>query len=122
MVTLLITLVIITAILLILVAALQSSKKEGVGNSLGSMGAHQIIGVKKTSDLLEQVTWGLLTTLFILSLGTSLWLKKRNSGSTLSPNLERIQQEYSLFEPSQDQEDTASTQIQSDPNADTASK
>ena len=116
MVTLLITLVIITAILLILVTALQSSKKEGVGNSLGSMGAHQIIGVKKTSDLLEQVTWGLLTTLFVLSLGTSLWLKKRNSGFTLSPNIEKIQQEYSLIEPSQDQQEAASTQVQQETN------
>jgi preprotein translocase subunit SecG len=88
--TLLIILIIITTTLLILVTSLQSSKKEGLGNSLGSMGAHQIIGVKKTSDLLEQVTWGLLIGLFILSLGTSYFLKKRNTNLFVSPNLERI--------------------------------
>jgi preprotein translocase subunit SecG len=122
MFTLLITFILITAVLLILITALQSSKKEGVGNSLGSMGAHQIIGVKKTSDLLEQITWGLITSLFVLSLSTSLWLKKRNAGLPMSPNLERIQQEYSLIEPGQDQQDAANTQIQQDTNTNTPSK
>ncbi|OJW71126.1 MAG: preprotein translocase subunit SecG [Candidatus Amoebophilus sp. 36-38] len=96
--TLLIILIIITSTFLILVASLQSSKKEGLGNSLGSMGAHQIIGVKKTSDLLEQITWGLLIGLFILSLGSSFFLKKRTTQFFVSPNLERVQQDL-LTEP-----------------------
>lgn len=96
--TLLITLIIITSVFLILIASLQNSKKEGLGNSLGNMGAHQIIGVKKTSDLLEQITWGLLIGLFVLSLGTSLLLKGRNLDLPTSPNLERIQQDL-LTEP-----------------------
>jgi preprotein translocase subunit SecG len=91
--TLLIILTVITSTFLILIASLQSSKKEGMGNSLGTMGAHQIIGVKKTSDLLEQITWSLLIGLFILSLGTSFLLKKRNINAPMSPNLERIQQD-----------------------------
>lgn len=96
--TLLIILIIITSVFLILIASLQNSKKEGLGNSLGTMGAHQIIGVKKTSDLLEQVTWGSLIGLFVLSLGTSLLLKGRNIDLPTSPNLERIQQDL-LTEP-----------------------
>lgn len=96
--TLLIILIVITSAFLILIASLQSSKKEGMGNSLGTMGAHQIIGVKKTSDLLEQITWGLLIGLFILSLTTSFVLKKSNINVSISPNLERIQQDI-LSEP-----------------------
>ena len=91
MTSLIITLLIITAILLILVTALQSAKKEGVSNGLGNTGVYQIIGVKKTSDLLEQITWGLIIALFSLSLFHSLLLKKRNANPSLSPNLERFQ-------------------------------
>lgn len=105
--TLFITLIIITSALLILIASLQSSKKEGLGNSLGSMGAHQIIGVKKTSDLLEQITWGLLIGLFTLSLGTSFFFKKRATHLFTSPNLERIQQDL-ITEP-MSEEDTTHT-------------
>lgn len=105
MVTFLLILIILIALLLIIVAALQNSKKEGGGNSLGSMGAHQIIGVKKTGDLLEQVTWGLLITLFVLSINTFTFIKKGNK-TPQSPNLERIEQQHLLMEPSQEQNPT----------------
>jgi preprotein translocase subunit SecG len=108
MVTFLLILTIITALLLIVVAALQNSKKEGGGNSLGSMGAHQIIGVKKTGDLLEQVTWGLLITLFVLSITTFTLIKKSNR-LPQSPNLERIEQQNLLMEPSQEQNPDSAT-------------
>jgi preprotein translocase subunit SecG len=101
MVTFVLILTIITALLLIVVAALQNSKKEGGGNALGSMGAHQIIGVKKTGDLLEQVTWGLLITLFVLSI-TTFTLIKKGKRTPQSPNLERIEQQNLLTEPNQE--------------------
>ena len=96
--TLLITLIIITAIFLILITFLQSSKKEGMGNSLGNMGANQIIGVKKTSDLLEQITWGLLTVLFTLSLNITFFLKNNKKKISISPNLERLYSQDLLTE------------------------
>ncbi len=102
MVTFILILIILTALLLIIVAALQNSKKEGGGNALGSMGAHQIIGVKKTGDLLEQVTWGLLVTLFVLSITTFTLIKKNNTVPQ-SPNLERIEQQNLLMESTQEQ-------------------
>lgn len=101
MITFILILTIITALLLIAVAALQNSKKEGGGNSLGSMGAHQIIGVKKTGDLLEQVTWGLLIALFVMSITTFTLIKKGNR-IPQSPNLERIEQQNLLMEPQQE--------------------
>ncbi len=92
-----IILTILTAVLLIISAVLQSSKKEGDGNTLGSMGAHQIIGVKRTSDLLERSTWVLLILLFMLSLGTFALVKSGTTNVT-SPNLARIQQKNALRE------------------------
>ena len=102
MITLVFTLIIIAALLLIVVAALQNSKKEGGGNALGSMGAHQIIGVKRTGDILEQTTWGLLIALFVLSMSTFVLLKKGGNVQQ-SPNLERIEQQSLLMTPSKEE-------------------
>ena len=99
----LVTLTIITATLLILTVSVQSSKKEGLGSSLGSIGANQLIGVRKTSDLLEQITWGLIITLFALILSTSVFLKRGNErGLPTSPNLDRIQERSLLPELNQE--------------------
>lgn len=92
-----IILTILTAVLLIVSTVLQNSKKEGDGNTLGNMGANQIIGVKKTSDLLERSTWVLLILLFMLSLGTFALVKSDTTNFT-SPNLERIQQKNAFRE------------------------
>jgi len=111
MFTLLVTLNIITAILLILVVSVQGSKKEGLGSSLGSMGATQLMGIKKTSDLLEQITWGFIITLFTLSLATTIFLKRGHESSLpTSPNLERIQERNLLPEPNQESNQEDSTQ------------
>jgi preprotein translocase subunit SecG len=92
MATFIITLIIITALLLILITGLQSSKKEGTGSTLDSIGIYQIISVQKTSDLLEQITWGLVILLFSLSLSHSILLKRKSVTLITSPNLERFQE------------------------------
>jgi preprotein translocase subunit SecG len=100
MFTFLVTLILITASLLILAVLAQSSKKEGLGSVYfgGDTGASQLVGVKKTSDLLEQITWGLVITLFALTLATSLVLNKKDSSSALSdsPNINRAQEHGTL--------------------------
>lgn len=95
MFTFLITLILIVSGLLILAVLLQNSKKEGLGNPLSDSGAAQLIGVKKTSDLLEQLTWGLIVTLFVLTLATSFVLNK-TTDVPLSPNVERAQEQGAL--------------------------
>ena len=95
MFTFLITLILITSGLLVLVVLAQNSKKEGLGSALGNSSATQLIGVKRTSDLLEQLTWGLIITLFALTLTTSFVLKK-TTAVPLSPNVERAQEQVTL--------------------------
>jgi preprotein translocase subunit SecG len=94
--------IIIIAALIIIAAALQSSKKEGMGSAIGAMGANQIIGVKKTSDLMEQITWGLLVLLFCLTF-TASYVAKKSQGGSLSPNLELLQKQ-DLLTPSNQQQ------------------
>jgi preprotein translocase subunit SecG len=100
MFTFLVILILITASLLILAVLVQSSKKEGLGSVYfgGDTGASQLIGVKKTSDLLEQITWGLVVALFVLTLATSLFLNKKTQPGTLSasPNINRAQEQGTL--------------------------
>ena len=112
MFTFLAILILITAVLLILAVLVQNSKKEGLGNVYfgGDAGASQLMGVSKTSDLLEQITWGLVIALFVLTLATSLFLKKANQSSVLpsSPNIERIQEHNTL--PGATEQESATSQ------------
>jgi len=89
-------LILIAAVLLILAVLVQNSKKEGLGNVYfgGEAGASQLMGVKKTGDLLEQITWGLVIALFTLTLATSLFLNKVDQSNTprSSPNIDRAQE------------------------------
>jgi preprotein translocase subunit SecG len=98
MFTFLIVLILIAASLLILAVMVQNSKKEGLDNPFGDASASQLIGVKKTSDLLEQITWGLVIALFVLTLASSFFLKKKNRLGTLplSPNINRAQERGAL--------------------------
>ena len=96
MFTFLAVLVLMVACLMIPVVLVQHTKQEGLGNAYGlPSGANQLIGVQKTSDLLEQITWGLVFVLFFLSFATSAFLSKdsRSNISYSSPNIGRIQEQ-----------------------------
>lgn len=87
----LVCLILIVAGLLILAVLLQNSKKEGLGSPLGEISSTQLMGVKKTNDFLEQFTWGLVITLFVLTLATSLFLNK-TTHTPSSPNINRAKE------------------------------
>ena len=72
MFTFIITLIVIASLLLILVVLAQNSKGGGLSSQFGGGGAtSQVMGVKRTGDLLEKLTWGLAIAIFILSLSTN---------------------------------------------------
>ena len=105
MFTLLMVLILLIAGLLILAVMLQNSKKEGLGNAYlgGDTGASQLIGVQKTGDLLEQITWGLAISMFVLTLFATLHLRKTDqSVRRISPNINRIQEQGELPEPTKE--------------------
>lgn len=82
-------LAIFVSVLLILVVLSQSSKGGISANFIGA-GASQMMGVKKTSDILEKLTWGLAIALLALTLTTNFMVNDPNSESdALSPNVER---------------------------------
>jgi protein translocase SecG subunit len=103
MYTFILILMAITSLLLIVSVMFQNSKSDGMQSSLGSMGGNKLIGVKKTVDGLERITWILGIVLLSLALLASIVLKKsKNSGyrtvntelaSSLKENNEKINDE-----------------------------
>ncbi len=89
MVTTIIILIIILTVLLILVVLIQNSKGGGLSGELGGLGSNQLMGVKKTTDVVEQITWGLGVGIMVLVLSTYALVDKTGAGVLNSANVER---------------------------------
>ena len=74
-------LIVLISILLVLVILAQNSKGGGLSSQFGGSSASNIIGVKKTGDLLEKLTWGFIVTLIVLTLSTSMLNNTRRDAS-----------------------------------------
>ena len=57
--------IIIVSILLVITVLAQNSKGGGLAANLA--GSNQVMGVRKTADFIEKLTWGLAIALLILS-------------------------------------------------------
>ncbi len=81
----------VIALLLGLVVLTQSGK-GGMGAQFGSSGAQQIIGVKKSSDLLERLTWIFAVSLMVLAVGINLLMADQiaQPEQETSPNTEQL--------------------------------
>ncbi len=99
MFTFLITLAIIVALFLVLVVLIQNSYEGGLSSQFGGAGVTQLIGVKKTGNLLEKITWGLAITLFVLTLTAAIFQSQKANQDNLrnSPNIERAEERKSLL-------------------------
>ena len=67
--TILTVLIVIASILLVIVVLLQNSKGEGMASNFVT--ANQTLGVRQTADILEKVSWGLVTFILVVSIITS---------------------------------------------------
>ncbi|HEY3430076.1 MAG TPA: preprotein translocase subunit SecG [Cyclobacteriaceae bacterium] len=83
MYTLIVGIILFAAVLLVLVVLAQNSKGGGLSNQFGGSGASNIIGVKKTGDLLEKLTWGFVITMMILALSTNFVTPKTGGTNEL---------------------------------------
>ena len=79
-------LTIIVCILLALIVLIQNSKGGGLSSSFASN--NQIMGVRRTADVLEKTTWGFAIALFVLCLlGTP---KKQVATDATAPGTESV--------------------------------
>ena len=63
-----IALILVICVLLAVVVLAQNPKGGGLSSQFGAGGAAQLMGVKRTGDLLEKLTWGFAIGLMVLSL------------------------------------------------------
>ncbi|PRY15723.1 preprotein translocase subunit SecG [Pontibacter ummariensis] len=87
----LISIIIFVCVLLVLVVLAQNPKGGGLSSQFGGS-TSQLMGVKRTGDLLEKLTWGFAITLVVLTLGTHMMLDTAGEGQIRSINEERARQ------------------------------
>lgn len=88
----LISIIVFICVLLILVVLAQNPKGGGLSSQFGGS-TSQLMGVKRTGDLLEKLTWGFAIALVVLTLGTHMMVSTANEGAAgTSINEERARQ------------------------------
>ena len=78
---LLIGLIVIAALLMCVVVLIQNSKGGGLASSFAS--SNQIIGVRKTTDFIEKLTWGLAGFMVVVSIACAYVLPTASSESSV---------------------------------------
>ncbi|SHL97845.1 preprotein translocase subunit SecG [Hymenobacter psychrotolerans] len=89
MYTALIILIIFVCVLLALVVLAQNPKGGGLSSQFGSGGAANLMGVKRTGDLLEKLTWGFAIALMVFTLGTHVLNGTTDAGPGRSINQQK---------------------------------
>ena len=79
MYTLFVILVVIASIFMCLIVLIQESKGGGLASGFAS--GNQVMGVRKTTDVIEKITWGLAATMVICSV-LSVYFIPSMSGNT----------------------------------------
>lgn len=69
-----VVLIVIASILMCFIVLIQNSK--GGGLAAGFASSNQIMGVRKTTDLLEKTTWSLIACIAVLSILTAFAVHK----------------------------------------------
>ncbi len=88
MYTALIVLILVVCFLLALVVLAQNPKGGGISSQFSAGGAASMMGVKRTGDLLEKLTWGFAIGLVMLALGSHM-LTGTSTGPVRSINQQR---------------------------------
>ena len=107
-------LIILTSVLLVLVVLVQNPKGGGI--SSGIIGSNQVMGVKKTTDFIEKLTWGLVLTLIGLCLVAGMALPNRETrtiGTSMQEQIDNAPAAKPATQPQQQQ--TQPAQQQPDP-------
>lgn len=89
MFTLIIILLIIVSFLLCIVVLVQNSKGGGLASGFAS--SNQIMGVRKTTDFLEKLTWGFAISMFVLAMIANFALPKNSKQTNSSIIEEQLQ-------------------------------
>ena len=76
-----IVLIVLASVLMCFVVLIQNSKGGGLASSFAS--SNQIMGVRKTTDFIEKLTWGLAIFMVVLSIASSYLIPTAKGGSSV---------------------------------------
>jgi preprotein translocase subunit SecG len=100
--------VVIASVLLTIVVLLQNGKGDGLASNFVS--ANQTLGVRQTADLLEKVTWTLVTFILLVSIITTFSLGRSGSSTDITDRIENTASEQQLEFPSTPVQTSPSTE------------
>lgn len=86
--TLISVLIIIAAILLILVVLIQNPKGGGIASNFSA--GNNIMGVKRTTDFIEKLTWGLAIGIIVLSLSSKAFIGTGGGDNVPESNMQEM--------------------------------
>ena len=86
-----IALIVVAALLMCFVVLIQNSKGGGLASSFAS--SNQIMGVRKTTDFIEKLTWGLAGFMVVISIACAYVLPTASSESKLQSTSTTLQQQ-----------------------------
>ncbi|MCH5308720.1 MAG: preprotein translocase subunit SecG [Prevotella sp.] len=86
MYTLLVILIVITALLMIGIVLIQESKGGGLSSNFSAY--NQIGGVRKTTDFIEKATWGLAAAMVVISVACAYVAPQASTDSSVMENYE----------------------------------
>ena len=81
-------LIMIVCLLLALVVLVQNAK--GGGLAAGFSASNQVMGVRKTTDVLEKLTWGLAIALMVFCITGTVFMPKAGEDQSVSVMQEQI--------------------------------
>jgi preprotein translocase subunit SecG len=117
----LISVILFLCVLLILVVLSQNSKGGGLSSQFGGGGTSQLMGVKRTGDLLEKLTWGFAIGIIVLSLSSHFILNGSDQVESRSVNEQRAGQAAPAAAPALPQQNAAPAPAVATPGAGTDS-
>jgi len=88
---LILSIILVIAVLLVLVVLAQNPKGGGLSSQFGGGAAGQVMGVKKTSDLLEKLTWGFIIAIMALTISTKFFIGGSDASS--NPLIDKVKNE-----------------------------
>lgn len=80
--TAIIILVVVASVLLIIAVLVQNPKGGGLSSEFGGGSTSQMFGVQRTSDLIENLTWGFFAVMLIGALSTAVFFSAETVGVT----------------------------------------
>ena len=81
-------LIVLLAIVLVFVVTIQNSK--GGGRASGFASSNNVMGVRRTTDLIEKITWGLAIAIGVLAVLSAKWAPHNVSNQPQSVIMDKV--------------------------------